>query len=382
MGRTAAQNLRWGYATGTCATAVAVAAWQCVAHSVAQHESIDILFPDGLTRTLPLLPADTIPNFVTIRKDGGDDPDCTHDALIYAKAEPCTFSDAKPEDYILPIGTHGHAIIHAVEGIGRCTRIGLDCEQGKWAINTTPRVMLQENLAKAGLKGCWKISLGVRNGAALARNTLNPQLGIVGGISILGTSGLVRPYSHDAYRETIRICVRSHHLSGGTHMVFCTGGRTRKGAGKLLPHLPETAFVCIGDFIAESLEAAQHYSMQEITVACMAGKLCKYAAGFENTHAHTVAQDMELLREEIRRVLASLPHDERTEATFAPDFHDAPTVREALLHIPQALRHPVLEGLAAQALSIFASRCSTKYLRIALFDFDGSFIFESSKETS
>ena len=163
------------------------------------------------------------------------------------------------------------------------------------------RRMIAENLRRAGLDaGCWLLEIGVENGEELAKHTLNPLLGVVGGISILGTTGLVRPYSHEAYIETVRICVKSHHTAHGTTMVFCTGGRTKSGAERRLPHLPETAFACIGDFIAESLAAACEYGMREIAVACMAGKLCKYAAGFENTHAHKVSQDMDLLRAEVR----------------------------------------------------------------------------------
>ena len=130
----------------------------------------------------------------------------------------------------------------ALAGVGLCTRPGLDCEQGKWAINTGPRRMIAENLHHAGLDaGCWLLEIGVENGEELAKHTLNPLLGVVGGISILGTTGLVRPYSHEAYIETVRICVKSHHIPHGTTMVFCTGGRTKSGAERRLPSLPETA---------------------------------------------------------------------------------------------------------------------------------------------
>ena len=220
--------------------------------------------------------------------------------------------------------------------------------------------------------GCWLLELGVENGAELARHTLNPRLGVEGGISILGSTGLVRPYSHAAYVETVRLCVRARQRSGGREMVFCTGGRTQAGARRQLPHWPESAFVCIGDFIADSLGIAARHRMQEVVVACMAGKLCKYAAGFANTHAHQVEQDMALLR---RQVQACLPG----ETALHEALHHSASVREALLSIPKAGRQPVLHGLARAALEHFSRRASgVPSLHLLVFDFDGTFLFKES----
>lgn len=391
------QELRWGFSTGACAAAIATASWLCHGKNPCQVPALSELvvhFLDGQSRTLGLLPSDTVQGFTSIRKDGGDDPDCTHKAILYGSLEECIDGDigcAEAQDYVIAFDCHGHIlrqevidnnediekttlIIHGIEGIGLCTRIGLDCSQGKWAINTGPRAMIALNLAKAGLhSGTWILRLGVQNGEKLSRHTLNKQLGIKGGISILGTTGHVRPYSHDAYIATVRICVQSNALSNGRHMVFCTGGRTMRGAQALFTDLPETAFVCIGDFIAESLAAAKKHSMNEVTVACMAGKLCKYAAGFEYTHAHTVAQDMELLRKVIADQLDA-------QIALPDDFYTAPTVREALLHLPENTRLLVMKGLAEHALTIFAQRCDAKIIRIAVFDFDGTFLFSSTRQ--
>lgn len=399
------KELRWGYSTGACAAAIATASWLCHAKNPCQiHDIVELPlhFLDGQSKAIPLLPQNTVHGFMAIQKDGGDDPDCTHNAILYGNLEPCHVSEAMPHDYVINFDNNGHIlskqtidiseniphvtlIIHTIEGIGLCTRLGLDCEQNKWAINSGPRAMIALNLAQAGLhSGIWRLQLGVQNGETLARHTLNRQLGIMGGISILGTTGHVRPYSHDAYIATVRICVQSNSTSGNKHMIFCTGGRTMRGARSLYANLPETSFVCIGDFIAESLVSAEKHAMQEVTVACMAGKLCKYAAGFEYTHAHTVAQDMELLRTAITEQVAKNTTqdylDKNTQVIDLPkDFHSAPTVREALLHIPDAMRGPVLEGLARQALEIFAQRCNAACLRLAVFDFDGTFLFASEK---
>ena len=372
MKQTEQKTLRWGYSTGACAAAVATAAWLRLTRPETPLPTIPMLFLDGRERILPLLEPDE-GHMAAIRKDGGDDPDCTHGAILFGNMRSCSASDARKEDYTLSVGG-GTVILRGAAGVGLCTRPGLDCEQGKWAINTGPRRMIAENLLHAGLDaGCWLLEIGVENGEELAKHTLNPLLGVVGGISILGTTGLVRPYSHEAYIETVRICVKSHHIAHGTTMVFCTGGRTKSGAERRLPSLPETAFTCIGDFIAESLAAACEYGMREIVVACMAGKLCKYAAGFENTHAHKVSQDMDLLRAEVRK---HLPGEEALHDALAHSV----SVREALLSIPEADRPGILRRLARTALGQFARRCGENIaLRLLVFDFEGQFLFEEKR---
>ena len=288
MGRKDHTSLRWGYSTGACAAALAVACWQSL-RTGTPPAVVPVLFGDGKERLLPLRPP-APGRMAEMVKDGGDDPDCTHGAVLFARLSACAPDDARPEDHRLDAGA-AVLILRAVEGIGRCTRQGLDCPPGKWAVTGGPRRLLVENLARAGMTdGCWLLELGVENGTELARHTLNPRLGVEGGISILGSTGLVRPYSHAAYVETVRLCVRARQRRGGREMVFCTGGRTQAGARRQLPHWPESAFVCIGDFIADSLGIAARHRMQEVVVACMAGKLCKYAAGFANTHAHQVEQ--------------------------------------------------------------------------------------------
>ncbi len=365
------QNLRWGYSTGACAAATTAAAWTRLTRGE-NPASVWVRFLDGKKRELPLR-TDT-GHMAAILKDGGDDPDCTHGATLYADIRPCRPGDIRAEDYALKVG-NGVVLLRGVEGIGLCTRQGLDCEPGRWAVNLGPRRMIVDNLRLAGLDaGCWLLELGVENGESLAERTLNSHLGIVGGISLLGTTGLVRPYSHDAYIHTIRICVKSHYLSGGSTMVFCTGGRTKAGAEARLPELPPTAFASIGDFIAESLAAACRYGMREIVVACMAGKLCKYAAGLANTHAHKFRQDLDLLRAEALRALP-------TETALHEALKHSASVREALLSIPESAREGLLRRLARTALDRLARRCvGGPALRLLLFDFEGNFLFEEARE--
>ena len=363
------QKLRWGYSTGACAAAAATAAWIRLMRG-ARPASVRVRFPDGKDRELPLLTNSS--HMAAIMKDGGDDPDCTHGATLYADIRPCQPGDMQARDYALTVGS-GLVILRAVEGIGLCTRQGLDCDMGRWAINMGPRRMITDNLHAAGLDtGCWLLEVGIENGARLAERTLNAHLGIVGGLSLLGTTGLVRPYSHEAYIHTIEICVRSHAHAGASTVVFCTGGRSKAGAEARLPHLPPGAFVTIGDFIAESLAVACRSGIREITVACMPGKLCKYAAGFANTHAHKVRQDMSLLRAEAARAIPA-------EKDLHQALRHSASVREALLSIPESARADLLRRLARTALDQLARRCTGgQALRLLVFDFQGKFLLEEA----
>ncbi len=364
--------LKWGFSTGACAAALCAAAWRCLSGETVSG-AVVLRFPDGKDRSIPLLSVERISAAcvrASLRKDAGDDPDCTHRAILSLALSilPGEIDKSlRPEDYILSVGD-ARVILRAAEGVGLCTRPGLDCEPGKWAINKGPRQMMAENLALAGLaQGNYLVELSVENGAELAKKTLNSHLGITGGISILGTTGLVRPFSHEAYVKSIRLCVRSHRMMGGDTMVFCTGGRTKSGAERVLPELEETAFVCIGDFIADSLQSAGEEGMTRAAVACMPGKLCKYAAGFRNTHAHKVSQDMELLRSELRRLM---PGAESLHDSLASSV----SVREALLAL-EGSRLLLLKQLAQIAREQFAGMAPGLPVRFLVFDFDGTLLF-------
>ncbi len=368
--------LRWGFSTGASMCAVALASWLERSHPKPfALRSVPLEFLDGRMRHIPLYPQ-KIQAMLAVKKDGGDDPDCTHKALFYGKIFPAQLHEAQEKDYVLSVGD-ATLIVHALDGVGTCTRLGLDCQQGKWAINTGPREMLMKNLHAHGLNsGIWRFCFGVVDGLKRAKHSLNAHLGIEGGISILGTTGLVRPFSHDAYAATIHICVRSHYQEGGTTMVFCTGGRTQKGAKKHLPALPASAFTCIADFIAVSIGHACAYAMQDIVIACMPGKLCKYAAGFENTHAHKAQQDMRILHAAVH---THLPKATALHSALAQSV----TIREALLSIPEYARLDILHQLAEQALVQLAKFTTrTTQLHILVFDFQGTFLFKKSKKIS
>lgn len=360
------QPLRKGFSTGANAAAAITAAWRMLNGENA-GESVPLLFPDGETRMLPL--AASGPGFARIIKDGGDDPDCTHGAVMEARVRTAVREEAAPEDYLLSIGG-ATLILRSAGGIGLCTLPGLDCEQHKWAINQGPRRMIADNLARAGMReGCWLAEIFVRDGERLARKTLNPLLGVVGGISILGTSGIVRPYSHEAYIATIRICVRSTRLSGFDKAVFCTGGRTASMAKALLPGYPSISFICIGDFIAESLQSAGEQGMNEAVVACMPGKLCKYAAGFSNTHAHKVAQDMPLFLRTAERHAALTEEARRSILSCS-------SVRQALALVPEEAHLSLYRDLAAEARHQFQRHVPGLPVRFLISGFSGNLLLD------
>lgn len=370
MMTTNARHLRKGYTTGACVTAAIMAAWRTL-HSEVQEKSPEqtILFPDGQKRELPLKEQSS--GFASLIKDGGDDPDCTHGAEIYARIRPAFQEEAGEHDYIIQSG-NGLLLLRAIEGIGLCTRPGLDCMPNHWAINQGPRRMIADNLADLQeFSGCYLAEIGVKNGSRLALKTLNSQLGIQGGISILGTTGIVRPFSHEAYIETIRICIRSTRLSGLDEVVLCTGGRTQSTARKYLPSIPGPSFVCMGDFIAESLNSARDQCLPRVTVACMPGKLCKYAAGFDNTHAHRVRQDIDLFLKTLLRFHTASPDEQHAIA-------DCASVRQALEHVPFHLRLPLLKDLCRQAFDQFARRAPHITFRLLLCDFDGSLLLDTT----
>jgi cobalt-precorrin-5B (C1)-methyltransferase len=186
---------------------------------------------------------------------------------------------------------------------------------------------------------------------------------VVGGISILGTSGFVEPYSNEAYIETVRILVSGARSAGLEEIVFATGGSTVKAAMRLHPELPETAFVRMGDFIEESLGFAAKSGFARATIACMEGKLLKYASGVRNTHAWKSAQEMSSLR----------PFLEASgiDATRAGELASCASVREAVSSLSFDERARLAGQMAAKALKNFKTWASSVEIGIDVFDSRG-----------
>ncbi len=354
----ASDLLRWGFATGACAAAALTAS--LLAARGEKPASVALLFGDGKIRRIPLSPAlPEFPGFSVVRKNGGDDPDCTHGTLIAARLVPDTPDEVRDErDIVFPAGS-ATLRLHARCGVGTATRRGLDCEAGHWAVNPGVLRLIAENLVRAGLtQGSWLAELAVPEGEALAPKTLNATLGVRGGISILGTTGLVRPFSHEAYAASVRLAIRCASLSRPA-AVLCTGRRTLNGArdwcadpaNPAFPEgLPEECFVSMADFLGESLRACVRHGLEKVLVCCMAGKLLKYAAGFDNTHARKSAQNIDLLVAEVRDLFP-----ERADSLEA--LAREPSIRAVLDFLSPEEQLRLFDRLAALSLPNFLRLC-------------------------
>ncbi len=299
------KGLKYGFSTGTAATAAAAAAL---------HELLVLPCPDPVHVTLPGGRVLSVPlhshrlgkdfGEATVIKDGGDDPDVTHGAEIGARVR---FIAGNAEDGIR---------FMAGPGVGTFTKPGLPLPPGEPAINPVPRRMITQALVrilkKHAPKGPFRleVEIFVPRGEELARETLNPRLGILGGISILGTSGIVRPFSHGAWRATIHAALKVARAMGNERIVLVTGTTSDAAARSLFPSLPEEAFIQMGDHVRFSLTWTARLGFSHVTVVAFVGKALKIAQGLGQTHARFGPPDLALLAfwvEELcgRRDLAS-----------------------------------------------------------------------------
>ncbi len=291
-GKTGLQKgeLRKGLTTGACATAAVRAAVEAL---------LTGNFPDPVTITLPkgerpsfkLACAELIENRATagVIKDAGDDPDVTHGALILASVAP---------------GPAGSGIrFRAGEGVGTITRAGLALGVGEPAINPAPRQMIAQTIAEAlaasGIQSGrigpdFEVTISVPNGAALAARTLNARLGILGGISILGTTGIVIPYSCSSWIHSIHRGIDVARAAGITHVAAATG-RTSERAAQKLYHLPEVALIDMGDFVGGTLKYLRSHVVPRVTLAGGFGKMSKLASGHLDLHSGASKVDGEAL---------------------------------------------------------------------------------------
>jgi cobalt-precorrin-5B (C1)-methyltransferase len=217
-------------------------------------------------------------------KDAGDDPDVTHGAHLTASVR---WQDG------------AGVTLEGGEGVGIVTKPGLGIEVGEPAITAVPRAMIIQavgeavDLSSTGVL----VVISVPGGEKMARKTTNARLGILGGISILGTTGIVRPFSTASWRASVEQAVSVMAAQGERTVVLCTGGRTEKGAMAMLPGLPEVCFVEVGDFTGAALRRAVSVELERVVFVGMAGKLAKLAAGVLMTHYTRSKVDLSLLRD-------------------------------------------------------------------------------------
>lgn len=278
--------LRTGWTTGTCASAAAKAATTLLVTGKAPTV-VEVGLPAG--RRVEFVPARC--EFVAagaaeavVVKDAGDDPDVTHGANITATV---SWRDPAEESIEILGGL----------GVGVVTKLGLGLEVGGPAINHTPRRMITaavQEVLPVGERQV-RVVISVPEGERMARKTTNARLGILGGISILGTTGIVRPFSTESWRASVVQAVGVMAAQGESTIVLCTGGRTEAGAMAILPELPEVCFVEVGDFTGAALRRAVELGLHRVVFVGMAGKLTKLASGVMMTHYTKSKVDVGLL---------------------------------------------------------------------------------------
>ncbi len=282
--------LHSGLTTGTCATAAAVAATIRLLKDEMPGE-VPVLLPDGETISVAVGYGD---DYAYCIKEAGDDPDVTNG--IEMRAAPLS-SPQKGENLTpVPLGLE-NIEVYAGEGIGRFTLPGFDFPPGEPAINKGPREMIRRNLEQfSTFNFQFSIILSVPHGEEIARRTFNPRLGIEGGISIIGVSGIVKPFSEEAFIDSIRKCMEVAKASGTERVVINSGFKSEQYLKTLYPDLPAQAFVQYGNYIGETLRIASELSIPNVTLGVMLGKAVKLAQGHLDTHSKKVTMDKDFVR--------------------------------------------------------------------------------------
>ena len=288
--------LKSGLTTGTCATAAAVAATLRMLHNETPSE-VPVRLPDGETIHVPVSYAD---GYAYCIKEAGDDPDVTDGIEVRAMVEPAESFEIK-----------------GGEGVGRFTLPGFDYPPGEPAINKGPRQMIRDNI-----KEHVRVTISVPHGAEIAHRTFNPRLGIEGGISIIGVSGIVKPFSEDAFIESIRKCMEVAQASGTERVVINSGAKSERFIKAKYPDLPAQAFVQYGNYIGETLKIANELNIPKVTLGVMMGKAVKLAAGQLDTHSKKTTMDLSFIQQMLR------------ESDIQMDISDMTLARELWERVP------------------------------------------------
>jgi cobalt-precorrin-5B (C1)-methyltransferase len=338
--------LHSGLTTGTCATAAAVAATlasQGDGSFVRQKNrplEVPVILPDGETIFVPVSYGE---GYASVFKEAGDDPDVTNGLEIRASVKPSeTFE------------------ILGGEGVGRFTLPGFDYPLGEPAINKAPREMIRKNLEQLSIIHCpLSITISVPEGKEIAKRTFNPRLGIEGGISIIGVSGIVKPFSEEAFIESIRKCMTVAQASGTERVVINSGGKSERFVKALYPELPQQAFVEYGNYIGETLKIAHELDIKNVTLGVMLGKAVKLAAGHLDTHSRKATMDKEFIQQMLQETNCDIDVSEITLA------------RELWELLPQDKLQPFANTIISHCSEYCAPLLPNGSLTILLIDDDG-----------
>jgi cobalt-precorrin-5B (C1)-methyltransferase len=288
--------LHSGLTTGTCATAAAIAATIRLVKGETPEE-VSVLLPDGETIMVAVGYGE---DYAYCIKEAGDDPDVTNGIEVRAKVQ-----------------TNEQFEIVGGKGVGRFTLPGFDYPPGEAAINKAPREMMRQNIQEDV-----RITISVPDGEEIAKRTFNPRLGIEGGISIIGVSGIVKPFSEEAFIDSIRKCMEVAKASGSERVVINSGGKSERFVKALYPELPKQAFVEYGNYIGETLKIAHELNIPKVTLGVMLGKAVKLAAGHLDTHSRKTTMDLGFIQQMLQ------------ESGITIDISDITLARELWERIP------------------------------------------------
>jgi cobalt-precorrin-5B (C1)-methyltransferase len=349
--------LRRGWTTGACATAAAKAAYAALLTGEFP-DPVEVTLPRGQRPSFALAVNRRDADFATagVVKDAGDDPDVTHGALVLATVR---------------AGAPGSGIIfRAGEGVGTVTRAGLPIPPGEPAINPAPRAMIRDAIAEvaaaANATPDVEVEIAIPGGEALAAKTLNRRLGIAGGLSILGTTGIVVPYSCSSWIASIYSGIDVARAAGHALIAGSTGASSEAAVRKL-HDLPETALIDMGDFVGGMLKYVRTHPVPKVTLAGGVGKMTKLAQGLLDLHSKRGAVDLAMLAAFARAAGGSTALQERILASS--------TAAEAFVHANAegvALGDEVARAAQRTAARVVAGRGIE--IEIAVFDRDGALV--------
>ena len=370
--------LKSGYTTGCCATAAAKAALLTLLTGKRPTE-IEIALPSGEWITLPIEVSEETRHchvsttqvhssfsdsenfgFACVRKDSGDDPDVTTHALICATVS--LHQEEHPTERIR---------FRAGEGVGTVTLPGLGLPIGDPAINATPRRMIQEALIPLlpSPDTVATVTISVPSGAELAKRTFNPKLGIEGGISIIGTSGIVRPFSSDAFIASIRKEANVAKAIGCETLVINSGAKSERILRAHFPDLPPQAFVHYGNFIGETLRIADEIGFKQVVMGIMLGKAVKLAEGSLDTHSKKVVMNRDFLK--------ALAIEAHCPDELLPAIDRLTLARELWEILPPACQSPFCQAILDRCAAVCAPLIPHAHLTLLLIREDGEVVSSS-----
>ena len=357
------RGLREGFTTGACATAASLAATRAL---LRQEEvgSVTIDLPAGRRASFQLASCVFSQHSArcSVTKDAGDDPDVTHGAEIVST--------------VSWLDEPGRLELAGGVGVGTVTRPGLGLEVGGPAINPVPRRMITEHVgaeaAEALTRRGLRVEISVPRGEELARKTLNGRLGIIGGISILGTTGIVKPWSTASWRASVLQAIDVAAANGQDHLVLATGGRTERYSMAHFSELPELAFVEMGEFTGVALDRCVEAGVRRVTLAGMVGKFSKLAQGHFMTHVAGNQVDLGFLA----RVAA--------ECGASPELQAEIRAANTARHVQEIALANNLTGVFDRLAELVAERSRARVgerlaVEALLFDAEGRLLGSSNR---